>query len=43
MTLARLRSNTAANGVETRSGISANWPQGWGWADPAAIPPPGMY
>ena len=40
MTIRQLRSS---GGVEERSGISANWPEGWGWADPAAIPPPGMY
>lgn len=42
MTLARIRQNQSGN-VETRSGVSANWPSGWGWADPSAIPPPGMY
>lgn len=28
---------------ETRAGMMAQWPNGWGWNDPAAIPPPGMY
>lgn len=23
--------------------MMASWPNGWGWNDPAAIPPPGMY
>jgi hypothetical protein len=32
-----------SGGVESRSGVSANWPNGWGWSDPSAIPPPGMY
>ena len=40
MTLQRIRQNA---GVEQRSGVSANWPSGWGWSDPSAIPPPGMY
>src|ERR1017187_4251273 len=39
MTIQRMRSG----GVESRSGVSANWPSGWGWSDPSAIPPPGMY
>ncbi|HEX5347842.1 MAG TPA: phage portal protein [Pseudonocardiaceae bacterium] len=28
---------------EARSGLMGAQPQGWGWNDPAAIPPPGMY
>ena len=28
---------------ETRSGMMSSWPNGYGWNDPAAIPPPGMY
>ena len=28
---------------EKRSGMMAAWPNGWGWNDPAAIPPPGLY
>lgn len=50
MTFARLRQNTEQRTVATggtsyeqRSGVSGNWPSGWGWADPSAIPPPGMY
>lgn len=42
MTIQRIRSGSSG-ALETRSGISANWPSGWGWADPSAIPPPGMY
>lgn len=41
MTIARMRQTSA--GVETRSGAGASWPEGWGWNDPSAIPPPGMY
>jgi HK97 family phage portal protein len=35
MTLRRLR--------ETRAGSIGSYPNGWGWNDPAAIPPPGMF
>jgi HK97 family phage portal protein len=35
MTVARLR--------EQRSGLMASYPNGWGWSDPSAIPPPGMF
>jgi HK97 family phage portal protein len=35
MTVRRLR--------EARSGMMAAWPNGWGWSDPSAIPPPGMF
>lgn len=28
---------------ETRASMMASWPNGYGWNDPAAIPPPGMY
>ena len=30
MTISRIRQTNAASNVETRSGISANWPEGWG-------------
>ena len=29
--------------AEKRSGMMASWPNGWGWNDPSAIPPPGLY
>lgn len=35
MTVRRLR--------ESRSSNMNSWPNGWGWQDPAAIPPPGLY
>ncbi len=37
MTIRRLR------GGETRDGLSSGWPNGYGWNDPAAIPPPGLF
>ena len=40
MTLRRLRQTPEA---ETRGGTMTGWPNGWGFSDPAAIPPPGMY
>jgi hypothetical protein len=36
MTIRRMR-----GGIEQRAGVSSAWPEGWGWNDPAAIPPPG--
>lgn len=45
MTLSRLSETRAASRpVEERSagGLQASWPMGYGWSDPAAIPPPGM-
>lgn len=35
MTIRRMR--------EVRGGMMSSWPNGWGWNDPAAVPPPGMY
>lgn len=35
MTMRRMR--------ETRSGMAASFPNGWGFTDPAAIPPPGLF
>lgn len=39
MTLRRL----AQSRHEVRGGIGGSYPNGWGWNDPAAIPPPGLY
>jgi len=39
VTLRRLRQPVE----ETRSGTGTSWPNGWGWTDPTAVPPPGMY
>lgn len=38
MTVRRLR-----GGRENRLTMMASQPQGWGWNDPAAIPPPGLF
>lgn len=40
MTLQRLREQ---RGIEQRSGMMSSWPNGWGFNDPSAIPPPGLY
>ena len=40
MTLRRLRQTDEP---EVRSGTGTSWPNGWGWTDPTAVPPPGMY
>lgn len=29
--------------MERRNGMMASWPNGWGWNDPSAIPPPGLF
>lgn len=28
---------------ERRGAMMSSWPSGWGWNDPAAIPPPGLF
>ena len=28
---------------ESRGAMMASWPNGWGWNDPSAIPPPGLF
>jgi HK97 family phage portal protein len=43
MTVSRLRETRGAPPTETRaSGVQTSWPMGYGWSDPAAIPPPGL-
>jgi HK97 family phage portal protein len=39
VTLRSLRQSRA----ETRNSSMSSYPNGWGWNDPAAIPPPGMF
>ena len=39
MTIRRMRDG----GAEQRASMMASFPNGWGWTDPAAIPPPGLY
>ena len=38
MTVRRIR-----NQAETRAGVMSSYPNGWGFTDPAAIPPPGLF
>ena len=33
----------ADGSIQTRSAMMAAWPGGWGWSDPSAIPPPGLF
>lgn len=39
----RLREVRSQGTAETRTSAMTSWPNGWGWNDPAAIPPPGLY
>lgn len=43
MTLARLAETRTAAVVEQRASMMSSWPNGWGFSDPSAIPPPGLY
>lgn len=42
MTIRRL-AETRGGGSAERRNTMTSWPTGWGFNDPAAIPPPGMY
>jgi len=43
VTWVRLRETRARRAPERRTGGMISWPAGWGWMDPAAVPPPGLF
>lgn len=43
MTVQRLREARASEATEQRAEMLVGWPNGYGYNDPSAIPPPGLY